>query len=349
MTSLFAISLPSFVPESGLIWAVLAILPLFFMFGLLPDQTDVHVDSALTTFAQKFLQKGGFVFDKVFTSLPVSKASDKYYTYARDDFWRDQGDVAMLLGDGSTVKRGGYRMSTATYSCDVRAWGKAVPKGVKLNADGGINPEQDAVDYVTQQLMVRLEAQFMTEFLAGSIWGTTSTLSGTTQWSDYDDSDPVAAIDTAKQTIGDNTGVEANTFLCGSAVDLKLKRHPVIQALYKVTNVDSIDDAMMARVLGVERYLVARAVKATNIEGASAAFARIAAKKALLCYTAPDGSDGATAGKVFKWDGWGNGDGVAISSYYEEQTRSTIIEGFAALDFKVTSTALGYEWEDAVA
>lgn len=349
MTNLFAVSLPSFVPDSGLVWAVLALLPLFFMFGLLPDQTDVHVDSALTNFAQKFLQTSGFVFDKVFTSLPVKHASDKYYTYARDDFWRDQGDGVMLLADGAPVKRGGYRMSTGTYSCDVRAFGHGIPKGRKLNADAVINSEQDAVDFVTQQLMVRLEAQFMTEFLAGSIWGTTSTLSGTTQWSDYDDSDPVAAVDTAMQTIGDSTGMTANTFLCGSAVDLKLKRHPVVQSLYKVTNVDSITDEMMARVLGVERYLVAKAVKATNIEGASAAFARIAAKKALLCYVAPAGTEGATAGKVFKWDGWGNGDGIAIQSRYDEDTREDVVEGFIALDFKVTSTALGYEWEDAVA
>lgn len=328
---------------------LLFLLPFVLLGTILPDQTDVHVDSALTNFAQKFLQTSGFVYDKVFTSLPVSKASDKYYTYARDDFWRDQGDGVMLLADGAPVKRGGYRMSTATYSCDVRAFGKPISKGVRNNADAGINSDQDAVDYVTQQLMVRLEAQWMAEFFVTSVWGTTSTLSGTSQWSDFDDSDPVNAIDVGKQAIGDLTGLEANTFVCGSAVDIKLKRHPLIQALYKVTNVDSIDDAMMARVLGVERYMVARAVKATNIEGATAAFGRIAGKHALLCYTAPDGSDGATAGKVFKWDGWGNGDGVAMQTYYEEQTRSDIVEGFAAHDFKITSTALGYMFIDAVA
>ena len=316
---------------------------------MLPDQTDVHVDSALTNFSQKFLQTSGFVFDKVFTSLPVAKATDKYHIYARQDFWRDQGDGKMLLGDGAPVARGGYRMSTAAYSCDVRAFGKAVSKGVSMNADAVINAEKDAVDFVTQALMVRLEAQWMAEFFVTGIWGTTSTLSGTTQWSDYDDSDPITAIDNGKQAIGDLTGLEANTFLCGSAVDLKLKRHPVIQALYKVSNTDSISDEMMARVLGVDRYMVARAVKATEIEGATAAFGRLAGKHALLCYTAPDGSDGATAGKVFKWDGWGNGDGVAITSYYEDQTRSTIVEGFAAVDFKITSTALGYMFIDAVA
>ena len=328
---------------------LLVLMPLFFLVGMLPDQTDVHVDSALTNFSQKFLQTSGFVFDKVFTSLPVSKASDKYHTYARQDFWRDQGDRLMLLGDSAPVARGGYRMSTGSYSCDVRAFGKAISKGVRSNADAVINPDQDAVDFVTQALMVRLEAQWMAEFFVTGIWGTTSTLSGTSQWSDYDDSDPITAVDNGKQAIGDLTGLEANTFLCGSAVDLKLKRHPIVQALYKVSNVESISDEMMARVLGVQRYLVARAVKATDVEGATAAFARIAGKHALLCYTAPDGSDGATAGKVFKWDGWGADSGIAIQSYYENQSRSDIVEGFSAVDFKITSTALGYMFIDAVA
>ena len=316
---------------------------------MLPDQTDVHVDGALTNFSQKFLQNSGFVFDQVFTSLPVSKATDKYHTYARQDFWRDQGDRIMLLGDGAPVARGGYRMSSVAYSCDVRAFGHAVSKGRSLNADAVIKSEQDAVDFVTQTLMVRLEAQWMAEFFVTGIWGTTSTLSGTTQWSDYDDSDPITAIDNGKQAIGDLTGLEANTFLCGSAVDLKLKRHPIVQALYRVTDVESISDDMMARVLGVDRYLVARAVKATEVEGATAAFARIAGKHALLCYTAPEGSDGATAGKVFKWDGWGNDSGIAIQSRYDESIRSTVVEGFAALDNKITSTALGYMFIDAVA
>lgn len=328
---------------------ILVILPFLLMFGMLPDQTDVHIDTALTNFSQKFLQNSGFVFDKVFTSLPVAKATDKYFLYSRQDFWRDQGDGQMLLGDGAPVARGGYRISNTSYSCDVRAFGKGVTKGASLNADAVIKSEQDAVDFVTQALMVRLEAQWMAEFFVTSVWGTTSTLSGTSQWSDYDDSDPITAIDNGKQAIGDLTGLEANTFLCGSAVDLKLKRHPIVQALYKVTNVESITDDMMARVLGVNRYLVARAVKATEIEGATAAFGRIAGKHALLCYTAPDGSDGATAGKVFKWDGWGNGDGIAMQSRYDEDTRQTVVEGFTALDFKITSTALGYFFLNAVA
>lgn len=128
-------------------WAILAVASLFLMFGLLPDQTDVHIDSALTNFAQQFLQKPeNFAFNRIFTAAPVEKATDKYYTYARDDFWRDEGDPSMLLGDGAVVRRGGYRMSNASYSCDVRAYGHAIGKGRRKNADAAINSDKDAVN-----------------------------------------------------------------------------------------------------------------------------------------------------------------------------------------------------------
>lgn len=334
----------------GSYYWLLMLLPLLFMFGLLPDQTDVHVDAALTNFAQQFLQEpAAFTFDQVFTSMPVSKATDKYYTYSRDDFWRDEGDASMLLGDGAHVRRGGFRMSTASFSCDVRAYGHPITKGRRKNADAAINVDKDGVNYVLQKLLVRHGAQWVTEFFAGSIWGTTTTLSGTDQWSDFANSDPVAAIDTACVAVEAATGHWPNRVVVGRRVDIKLRRHPVIQALYNVTDADSITDEMLARVFNVEKYVVLKAVKATNIEGATAAFDYIAGKHCLVCYVAPDGSDGATAGKVFTWDGWGNDQGVAIQTYYEEQSRSDIIEGFLALDFKVTSTALGYFYENAVA
>lgn len=313
---------------------------------MLPTQSDVHVDSALTNFAQKFLQSKGFVFDKVFSSLPVEKASDKYHIYERDDFWRDQGEGEMLLAPGAPVKRGGYRMSTSNYSCDVRAWGKAVPKEIAANGDAVINAERDAVEYVMQQLMIRLENQWISEFFTTSVWTTDSTPSNL--WSSFADSDPLSDVETGRLAIESKTGLSPNTFVVGPRVHSKLKLHPLVKEQFKVTNTDSITEDMLARVFGVERYIVASAVEATNIEGATAAFDYIAGKHALLCYSAPNGSDGATAGRVFKWTGYGNTDGVAIQSYFEEQTRSTIVEGFSALDFKVTSANLGYFFNAAV-
>ena len=313
---------------------------------MLPTQSDVHVDQALTNFAQKFLQSSGFIFDKVFSSLPVSRASDKYHKYARDDFWRDQGDANMLLAPGGIVRRGGYRMSTDSYSCDVRAWGKPVSKEVEMNADAVIKSEQDAVDYVMQQLFVRLERQWMTEFFATSIWTTDST--PTNLWSNFTTSDPLADVETGRLSIQSLTGLKPNTFVVGPRVHAKLKHHPLVKEQFKYTSSESVTPEMLARVFEVDRYIVAESVYASNIEGASAAYDFIAGKHALLCYSAPDGSDGATAGRVFKWSGWGNDHGVAVQSYFENQTRSTIVEGFVALDYKVTSADLGYFFNGAV-
>lgn len=316
---------------------------------MLPTQSDVHVDTPLTNFAQKFMQTDGFVFDKVFSSLPVDKASNKYYIYDKSDFWRDEGDISMLLAPGAPVKRGGYRLSTTNYSCDVRAYGKPVEKEVAANADAVINSDRDAVDFIMQKLMVRHENQFMTEFFTTSVWGTD--LTPANLWSDYANSDPITDIKTtARLAIKSATGMNPNTLLVGGRVDAQLKGHPLVKEQFKYTSSDSISNEMLAALFEVERYLVADAVNTTSKEAnATQTFDFIAGKHALLCYTAPDGSDGATAGRVFKWTGWGNTDGIAIQSYYEDQTRSNVYEGFTAIDNKVCSTALGYFFNGAVA
>lgn len=320
---------------------------------MLPTLTDVHADRPLTNYALKWLQdQTQFGWAKVFHTTGVKHASDTYYTYNREDFWRDQGDGAMLTAPGAPVKRGGYRMSTDSYRCDVRSWGKAVPRDISRNADDVIKSEQDAVDYIMQQLFVRLENQFITEMFTTSIWNADTT--PTNLWSDFAASDPVGDVEARRLVMQGNTGLDPDTLVVGAAVHSKLKQHPMIKALFQVTNRDSITEEMLAKVFEVDRYIVLKAVEATAYENASSqTFAHIAGKHALLCRAGSPGSSPEqtpAAGRIFGWDGYGNPNGVAIQApYYEDQTRSDVYEGFSAIDFKVTSTVLGEFFSGAVA
>ncbi len=317
---------------------------------MLPTLSDVHVDTPLTNFALKWLQdKNGFGFDKVFHVLPVEHASDKYYTYNREDFRRDQGDGLMLLAPSAPVKRGGYRMSTDSYSCDVRAWAKPVSKEVRKNGDPAISADQDAVDYVMEQLWVRLENQWITDHFTTSVWNADTT--PTDLWSDFAASDPVADVEARRIVMQANTGLKPDTFVVGARVHSKLKQHPMIKALFQVTNRDSITTDMLAQVFEVDRYIVLDAVETTSVEAASSTtYDFIAGKHALLCRAGKPGAskEDPCAGRVFAWDGYGNPNGVAIQTYYEDQSRSDIVEGFSAVDFKVVSSALGEFFSGAV-
>ena len=56
----------------------------------------VHIDQPLTNLTIAYLQNTtGFIADKVFPNVPVSKLTDKYYIYNREDFNRS-GNVKPL-------------------------------------------------------------------------------------------------------------------------------------------------------------------------------------------------------------------------------------------------------------
>ena len=82
-----------------------------------PTMGQSHVDAVLTNISVAYAQQAGnFIADKVFPTVPVDKKSDKYFTYTKNDWFRDE---AQRRGPGTEPAGGGYNLSTDTYSCVV--------------------------------------------------------------------------------------------------------------------------------------------------------------------------------------------------------------------------------------
>ena len=283
----------------------------------LPTQGQVHVDAALTNISTAYLQDAtNFVASQVFPSVPVSHKTDKYFTYDKSDFRRNE---AKPRAAGTESAGGGFRMSTDSYSCEEYALHKDVPDSIRGNADPAVNVDADATRWVTQQLLIQKEVQFASDFFTTGIWGTDAT-GGTTStaWDDAS-SDPETDIDTAKIAVLKSTGYMPNTLLVGYAVHLALKRHPLITERYKYTSPDSITAAMIANFFELDRYLIAMASYDSAAEGAADSNAFILGNHALLCYSNPSPSlMQATAGYTFVWSGANGGlnsSGLAIKTF----------------------------------
>ena len=84
-----------------------------------PTASDVHVDSPLTNISIAYMQdQKEYIADKIFPVVPVPKQGDKYFTFSKNDFFRDE---AKRRPPGSETAGSGYGVSTDTYYCDV--WG----------------------------------------------------------------------------------------------------------------------------------------------------------------------------------------------------------------------------------
>lgn len=322
-----------------------------------PTLSQVHIDAPLTNLSVAYMQKqDNFIADKVFPIVPVDKKSNKFFVYRKNDWFRDE---AQRRADGTESAGSGYNLDTDSYSADVWAFHKDVGDQVLNNADAPLTPLREASEFVTHRLMLRRELQFVSDYFTTGIWGTDETgVSGAPssgQFKQWNDSaaTPIDDIEDAKSAILGTTGFEANTLVLGYDVFKALKNHSSIVDRYKYTQAGAyVTEDLLAKVFGVDRVLVAKAVKATNNEGASGAYSFAFGKAALLCHVAPNpGLLTPSAGYTFAWTGVSEGLGttLGISQFRMEHLKASRVEGQVAFDNKVVGADLGYFFTTAVA
>ena len=314
-----------------------------------PTQNDVHVDAILTGISVAYMQDAAnFVAGKVFPTVPVQKQTDKYFTYSQADFFRDSVTVR---ADGTESAGSGYSLSTGTYSAEVNALHKDIGDQVRANSDAPLNMDQDATRYLSQQMLLRQEIDWASNYFATSVWGTDSTPS--TLWSAASGSTPIADVQAGINTVLTATGYKPNKLVVSYAVFSILKNHADIVDRYKYTSADSITADLIAKVLGVDELHVMSSIKNTAVEGATAAYAQIGDKDALLCYAADSpGLMSPSAGYNFSWTGLANSGGIgtntSVSRFRMDHLRADRIEVESAWDFNVVSAPLGYFFSNAV-
>jgi hypothetical protein len=322
-----------------------------------PNVNSVHIDAILTNISVAYLQnQDNFIADKVFPVIPVDKKSDKFFTYTKNDWFRDE---AQRRAPGTESAGGGYNLSTDTYSTDVWAFHKDVDDQTMHNADTPLNPLREATEFVTRRLMLRRELQFVSDFFTTGVWATdvagvasSPSTNEAIKWSDYTNSDPINDIEAGKQGILSSTGLEANTLVLGYETFRQLKHHPDLVDRIKYTSSQTITTDMLAAMFDIPRVIVAKAVKATNNEGATGAYGFAYGKGALLTHVAPNpGLLTPSAGYTFSWTGVSGGLGQTIgtSQFRMESIKSDRVEAEMAFDNKVIASDLGYFWSGIVA
>lgn len=326
--------------------------------GYQPGMQQVHVDAALTNFSIAYMQDAtNFVADVVFPSVPVEHKSNKFFVFSKDAFLRAGGKQVPY---GQEAPRGGFQLSTSSYDTGTPwRWAFDLTPDVLENADPGVNIDQAAAAFVMNGLLVQREVNWANAFFKTGVWGT-DVVGGTgfAQWSDDANSDPITDVSTGRATILQNTGYLPNTMVVSFWVHEALKKHPLIVDRFKYTSSDSINEAMLARLFEVDRYVVAKAVQSTNQEGETVATNFILSKSALLCYSAPaPGLLAHSAGYNFVWSGLTGLNNLGVMTTrtpmpWLGQSANRVterVEGQYAYSLQVTGSDLGYFFSSASA
>ena len=310
----------------------------------MPGMNSVHIDRALTNLSVKYFQDAStYIADKVFPIVRVQKQSDRYFVYQKEDWFKD---VARVRAAGTESAGSDYTIdNTPTYFCTKYAIHKDVTEDERVNTDEPLNADLDAVDFVTDKILLKRENDFIKQYFNAATWDHNWTGTAGKYWDDAN-SDPILDVTTMASNIASVTGKRPNTLTLGRKTYDALRQHPDILDRIKFTQKGVITTELLATLLDVERVLVANAViyDHTAVGGNNMHF--MFGDGALLTYAPQSaGIRKASAGYIFTWTGLYGSQSYGARIHRIPMPMLGVgterIEGEIAYDMKVVSKDLG--------
>jgi len=310
-----------------------------------PTPNDVHIDAALSNISIAY-KNDKYVGDEVFPIVPVDKQSDYYFIFTKDFWFRNSVE---RRGPGARYPEGGLEVSHTPYACVNKGLSFPLPEETVQNQDAAIDLEADGAEWLADQFQLDREIALAAKTMNASAWTSSASLTSTSQWSDYANSDPIGDIHTGMETVKKLIGRYPNVMLMGAEVWDKLKWHPDLLDLYKHTSAAVLTKDMVAKIFdGIEKLLVGDAVYNSAAEGVAFSGGYIWPKNCLLAYVpASPGLRTPSAGYTFVWKQ--NGYQIAIERVEERLRKRDVLLADHAFDQKVVGADCGYEMTTAVA
>jgi hypothetical protein len=321
-------------------------------------QGSLRVDRYLTNFSVNYVQDSrAFVAQRASSPIPVLKQTDKYVTYDRGYFWRDESQPRPLGGRPVQV---GYKLGEGTYSATEWALEHVIDDRQRANVADPVRLDENATTLLTQKQMIRQDRVWAQKMFVPNVWTTlrvgTNSTPGANQFLRFDDanSDPIGIIDANKDKMHSITGFMPNTLILGAKVKRVLRSHPDIADRIKFTQIGIADEDMLARLFDVETVSVARSIYNSAAEGATDNFQYIVDPFSMwLGYIDPNPSlDSPTAIALFSWEGLIPGQTNTLGGVMErgrdDRAHSDYFQNRMAWDIQVVAPDLGMFFQNVV-
>lgn len=236
-----------------------------------------------------------FVADDVLPRVPVESSVFKYSQYTKGDAFTVPDTRVSRKGDVNEIDWTATETTTNTKDYGLE---DAIPYEDVLNAQAAqkaqgvmpIDPQARSTELLTDLVALDREVRVANLVNNPNNYPTANktTLSGTSQWSDYTNSDPVTAI----LTTMDGMLIRPNKMVIGRAVYTKLRMHPkVVSAVFKLGgNAETggiVSLQAIADTLELDEIIVGEGWVNTAKKGQPVSVQRVWGKNALLFYQNP--------------------------------------------------------------
>ena len=237
------------------------------------SQLTAIVPKLLTNVLQGYVPKG-FISEQILTPLKVVQQSGKIGKRGLAHL-RIENTV---MGGKSGARRIEVRQFLSdSYYIEPHGLEEVIAPEEYANVELPFDIERDTMLALSMALFLGKEKGLADTLRDTAIITQTTTLSGTSQWSDYTNSDPIANANTAKNTIRNNSGVAPDTFIADWNVLEVLRYHPkILRNLgYADNRAGQLSNDDLAKALNVKRVLSADVMYNSAVEGQTEALSSI--------------------------------------------------------------------------
>ena len=305
------------------------------------------VNPVLTAIAISY-ENAKLIADAVLPRVPVATPQFIYSVFNKADSFTIPDTK---VGRKSVVNQVDYAVTQTPAGVTDHALEEVVPQMDKAIAQAYgnmIDPEAIATEQVSDLLALDREQRASNLIFNANSYATANkaTLSGTGQWSDFTNSDPLTAILTAM----DGMLVRPNQLVLGRPVATKLQTHPkIVQAFHGNNGAYGLAPLeFIASMLGLDEVIVGESWFNTAKKGQTINTARLWGKHAALLYKSPVSisTNSMSFGVTAQW-------GDRLTATYQEPKiglrGSTVVRVGESVQELVLANDLGYFFQNAVA
>lgn len=315
-----------------------------------PLTSNVHVDTLLSEVSVGYVQKAeNFIARKGAPVLGVDKSSDKYPVWDQSNFLRMQ---TQSVTSRQAAPEANYTLSNDTYTCEFWPVKHMVPDKDRKDAD--VDLEKATTKFLTQQILIRRDYQYLSLLFSTSNWTTKTGAASGGDFIDFSDSSstPFKTVRTYKRTVQQACGgFMPNTIVVGPEVDDILKEHDDTLDKIKHTQTGVVTDALLARAFGVKNYLVGNAVYNTAAAGATVSLSNMGGDYMWIGYVSEEANNEFEPSAVYtfsdkQYDDQGEG-GALIKRWRSDDPEGEWFKAESAFDIKITASVAGVLLENA--
>ena len=297
----------------------------------------------VTEYALEESRRNGFVGLELYKPYYVGKKAGSYSVIPVETYLNP---VDTKRAPNGTFNRISSNFEQANYACAEHGLEHPVPQSEQMEYEEYFNQEVLAGE-LTIDVILRNQEAALTALITGGTAHSANAVS--VKWSTAATATPKKDVDTGIKTIMQKCGFMPDTFSCSWQTMQNFFATDEVQENVKVTQ--AVDLAsfeqkkmLMANYLGVERVVVAAAVNNSADEGQTfVANDMWGDAYGFLCVTNPGQLlSRPQAGRTFLWDRLGGSNLYLADSYWEDQSKSTIIRTHNAYDLVTAQAVCGY-------